>query len=943
MENQILIALKNNKLLKNILFTELDLSGIKGNLMTLSEGEILYREGDKSEYLYLIVSGEMNVIRKKGSRRTLSEIFTDHDFFGSDEFIQSGERKSTAVALRDSYIIALTKNEVDSLIEQDDEILTNLYESLHQEEPEADIDAPVDEVNFKKASKQEISFADRVKQQKDSEAGEESVSMGDSEESTIDNSLETSPDKAQEQAESGHVEKSVDAEKSKETTEEPFVSAFTQESKSFSKVEPKQTDDSPKSFKDKIDSAKENEASVDSDSNEFEIDSVSGEYEDDSSGKAPDEQIEKDNEDEKFPDTFEISYSIEDKGLDQNEIINSGEDDKMPASDDLQESGTEKDAFTGLNFGEPDLNELNNKNIGEDYTDTKFDSALKEESFGADESEEKTESDSKELEDFYSSMNDSNSVPDSSSEQGINDDDPLAGLDNYNPFPEETTEKQEESYTHEYTIGEEYKPEEDLSDSTLPNELEEELPESDFVAEDSQLPEVDETPAEEFMNLQDSGEDVKPTDLSLNDSVNEFAESKYRKEEPEFNRAETEEKPVNTQDYEEGVQSIDILEKINKAAQIVNSNIQIDDVFKSIVDVARDLTDADRGTLYLVDKKKNELWSKVAIGNEFKEIKLVMGEGLAGWVAQKGEIINLEDVRTDPRFNASFDKSSGYETKTMICFPIRNKNEEIVGVLQLINSKKGKFTKLDEELLGALSIHAALALQNADLVEQLLTGERVSSLGKMANFLLQDIKKPIMVSKRYAEHLKSKVLEEDVGRVVDMLLDQLNHIADLVQSTSSYSEGQIVLRSMLCKLNETLDDYITRVDSVLRSGNCQIAKEYDNEINVKISPKQMFQCFQHLIKNACDAMPDGGTIYLSTKIEKDNVNIIVKDNGLGIPDSLHEKIFEPFMSHGKKEGTGLGLSITKKIIEEHGGKISVISEMGEGATFIISLPIVYGM
>ena len=260
-------------------------------------------------------------------------------------------------------------------------------------------------------------------------------------------------------------------------------------------------------------------------------------------------------------------------------------------------------------------------------------------------------------------------------------------------------------------------------------------------------------------------------------------------------------------------------------------------------------------------------------------------------------------------------------------------------MLQLLNSSNEVFRKEDENILNALSTHAALALQNADLVEQLLKSERISSLGKMANFLINDIKKPILVSKRYAEHLKNKELDEDVIKVIDMLLEQLNNIADLVQSTSSYSDSQTILRSSNIGINELLEDYVNRVDSYVRSMNCMIETDFDEDVNVKIDSKEFFQCFNHLIKNACDAMPEGGTININTKKAEDKILLTVKDYGLGISESLHDKIFEPFMSHGKREGTGLGLSVTKKIIEEHGGTISVKSELGEGATFSVTLPI----
>lgn len=385
--------------------------------------------------------------------------------------------------------------------------------------------------------------------------------------------------------------------------------------------------------------------------------------------------------------------------------------------------------------------------------------------------------------------------------------------------------------------------------------------------------------------------------------------------------------------------TFDQLDRINKAAHLVNSNVKIDDVLKNIVDVSVSICEADRGTLYLVDKSKNELWSKVLQGNEPRRITLKIGDGFAGWAAANKAIINVEEASSDPRFNNTFDKESGYVTKSVLCFPIKNKNEDVLGVLQLLNSKNGVFTNLDENFLYALSTNAALALQNADLVEQLLKTERISSLGKMANFLIEDIKKPILVSKRYAEHLKKKELSPDVIQVVDMLLEQLNNIADLVQSTSNYSEGKSVLRSSNINLNEALTEFSERIDSYVQSMKCKIVNNYSNDVRVNLDLKEFYQGYKHIIKNACEAMPDGGDISVSTKMADGKVAIIIKDNGVGIPTGFNEKIFEPFMSYGKRTGTGLGLSVTKKIVEEHSGSITANSELGVGTTLTIILPV----
>jgi len=385
--------------------------------------------------------------------------------------------------------------------------------------------------------------------------------------------------------------------------------------------------------------------------------------------------------------------------------------------------------------------------------------------------------------------------------------------------------------------------------------------------------------------------------------------------------------------------TFDQLDRINKAAHLVNSNVKIDDVLKNIVDVSVSICEADRGTLYLVDKSKNELWSKVLKGNEPKRITLKIGDGFAGWAAANKEIVNVKEASEDNRFNDSFDKESGFVTRSVLCFPIKNKNDDVLGVIQLLNSKNGIFSDLDENFLYALSTNAALALQNADLVEQLLKTERISSLGKMANFLIEDIKKPILVSKRYTEHLKKKNLPPDAVTVIDMLLEQLNNIADLVQSTSNYSEGKSILRSNTINLNEVLTEFVARVESYAQSMKCKIVKNYDADVRVNIDSKEFYQGFKHIIKNACEAMPNGGDILLSTKKVNDKISIIIKDNGVGIPPGFNDKIFEPFMSYGKKTGTGLGLSVTKKIVEEHNGSISANSNLGIGTILTIILPI----
>lgn len=125
--------------------------------------------------------------------------------------------------------------------------------------------------------------------------------------------------------------------------------------------------------------------------------------------------------------------------------------------------------------------------------------------------------------------------------------------------------------------------------------------------------------------------------------------------------------------------------------------------------------DADRCTVFLLDNEKNELWSKVALGVNMEEIRFSANLGIAGYVVQTGETINIEDAYHDNRFNKEIDSKTGYETKSILCMPIRNMSHEIIGAFQVLNKKGGHFTQKDEDLLIAIGSSAGIALENATL------------------------------------------------------------------------------------------------------------------------------------------------------------------------------------------------------------------------------------
>src|SRR5258705_1039849 len=134
----------------------------------------------------------------------------------------------------------------------------------------------------------------------------------------------------------------------------------------------------------------------------------------------------------------------------------------------------------------------------------------------------------------------------------------------------------------------------------------------------------------------------------------------------------------------------------------------IEALIDRVVTTASKLLRAERASLFLVDPVRGELWSKVAQGVQSREIRVRMGHGLVGWVAEHGETLNIKDAYEDERFKRDTDQRTGYRTRTVLCGPVRNLTGEIIGVIQVINKSEGVFHDLDEQLFKAFAHQAAI-------------------------------------------------------------------------------------------------------------------------------------------------------------------------------------------------------------------------------------------
>ncbi len=163
---------------------------------------------------------------------------------------------------------------------------------------------------------------------------------------------------------------------------------------------------------------------------------------------------------------------------------------------------------------------------------------------------------------------------------------------------------------------------------------------------------------------------------------------------------------------------------IQKIGQALSSTLRLDDLLHLIMKEITEIMDADRSTLYLVDEEKKEIWSKIALKAEVKEIRQKFGVGISGYVAATGQTVNIVDAYQDKRFDPTIDKRTGYRTRSILCMPVWEprgyaEKRRILGVVQVLNKKRGTFSKEDEGILAAICSQVAISLSNSRLYNEL--------------------------------------------------------------------------------------------------------------------------------------------------------------------------------------------------------------------------------
>jgi len=236
-----------------------------------------------------------------------------------------------------------------------------------------------------------------------------------------------------------------------------------------------------------------------------------------------------------------------------------------------------------------------------------------------------------------------------------------------------------------------------------------------------------------------------------------------------------------------------------EAGRVLGSETDLDTLLDRIAVEALKVVDAERSSIWTFDKKKNELWTKVATGISGRRLRVPVGKGLAGMVAMTGKTINIPDAYQDERFDPSHDRSTGYRTRSLLTVPMKNMRGSVTGVIQVLNQLEGlSFSIDDEELLSSLANHAAIAIENAQLYEDLEDSYRQTLLAMTSLLELRD---------QETENHSIRVVQFAPRIAAEMGINDPNHIRTLQLGATLHDIGKIgVSDTILLKPGRLTDE-----------------------------------------------------------------------------------------------------------------------------------------
>jgi len=264
--------------------------------------------------------------------------------------------------------------------------------------------------------------------------------------------------------------------------------------------------------------------------------------------------------------------------------------------------------------------------------------------------------------------------------------------------------------------------------------------------------------------------------------------------------------------------------------------------------------------------------------------------------------------------------TTGYHRKgvDVYTFPVRNGRGETVQAIQYIKD----------------------VTDRVKLQKQLREVEQLTGIGQMAANVAHEIRNPLLAVGGFARRLHEDMDPDDPRReYTEIILEEVTRLEQILREQLTLERHLVPVLAPV-DINQILRDVRKLLSHGILSSQIRLVGELADGLPMTMGDaNQLKQAFLNIINNAIQSMPDGGTITVSTQQRGQTIVVRIEDTGPGIPGDVMSKLFVPFFTT-RKAGSGLGLAVTKRIIDNHGGDIEVMSEVGKGTIFDVSLPIV---
>ena len=323
------------------------------------------------------------------------------------------------------------------------------------------------------------------------------------------------------------------------------------------------------------------------------------------------------------------------------------------------------------------------------------------------------------------------------------------------------------------------------------------------------------------------------------------------------------------------------------------------------------------------------------------ERTLPHGTGLIGWsIAHKTPVI-VDDPANDPRHARDIAQESGVTPAHLMVAPLVD-GEEVMGAVEIIDQRKktregSPWSEVDLKLLVLIASQAASAIGFARQRNEQSKTDRLASIGRMLAGLLHDLKTPMTIISGYGQLMAASDDAAQREAYVELIQRQFDLMAGMTREVLAFARGDTDLVVRKVYMNRYVEELATQLGAAIAGRNIDFSLDAKYDGIAYFDEQKLLRVFHNLVRNAVEAMPDGGKLTVTVDRLDDALVWSVRDSGPGIPPELRGKLFDLFAT-GKKGGTGLGLAIVKKILDDHHGTINV--ETGAtGTNFVLRLPL----